>query len=545
MDAKIRQEIEEKAGQYEAAKNKIKERIEENIGMAIEKLKDAERELLDEVDAEFGENPFSKFLAGEGHTEDGAKEIMKRELPRSFGPDEESFKSLRKEIKSLKAWRSKPKPEQLIPKNVIVKEARLDSISVSWDVVEGAKNYQIEVDGEEVFWKPGTSNTFTKEGLLPDTEHAFRVRTIHERVMGEWSNTARERTKKLLVPSNVKAKSESLDSITLTWDDDLMASSYQIAVDGGRSLERVMTNTFRKKKLLLDTEHTFRVRAVRGNSVSEWSNTIKERTKLPPPSNVMVYDITWDSITLAWDAVEGASFYQIEVDGNKSWYSSTTNRFTKIGLLPETEHSFRVNAVKGRSVSEWSDVVKEKTQKESFETSGWKECPDYADKYRKYSVAGRDSKIATKITDRKYCCTIIGNTPLPRNKVTSWNIKILKSKGNNGCSIFIGVAPSDIDQKEGFNFNKYGWYFDCGDSTLRSGPPHNYRDEEYGPRKEKGGYVHTGDSVGVVMDTTKGELSFVVNGVNHGVAYEGIPLVKPLVPCALLWHEGDSVELVI
>ena len=47
------------------------------------------------------------------------------------------------------------------------------------------------------------------------------------------------------------------------------------------------------------------------------------------------------------------------------------------------------------------------------------------------------------------------------------------------------------------------------------------------------------------MDTAKGELSFVVGGVNLGVAYEGIPLDKPIVPCVLLGHEGDSVELII
>ena len=45
------------------------------------------------------------------------------------------------------------------------------------------------------------------------------------------------------------------------------------------------------------------------------------------------------------------------------------------------------------------------------------------------------------------------------------------------------------------------------------------------------------------MDTTKGELSFVVNGVNLGVAYDGIPLDKPLVPCVILYNKGDSVEL--
>ena len=45
------------------------------------------------------------------------------------------------------------------------------------------------------------------------------------------------------------------------------------------------------------------------------------------------------------------------------------------------------------------------------------------------------------------------------------------------------------------------------------------------------------------MDTAKGELSFIVNGVNLGVAYEGIPLDKLLVPCVILWCEGDYVEL--
>ena len=45
------------------------------------------------------------------------------------------------------------------------------------------------------------------------------------------------------------------------------------------------------------------------------------------------------------------------------------------------------------------------------------------------------------------------------------------------------------------------------------------------------------------MDTTKGELSFALNNVNLGVAFDGIPLDKPLVPCVLLSGTGDSVEL--
>ena len=47
------------------------------------------------------------------------------------------------------------------------------------------------------------------------------------------------------------------------------------------------------------------------------------------------------------------------------------------------------------------------------------------------------------------------------------------------------------------------------------------------------------------MDTAQGELLFVVNEVNLGVTYEGIPLDKPLVPCVILAIRGDSVKLVI
>ena len=153
-------------------------------------------------------------------------------------------------------------------------------------------------------------------------------------------------------------------------------------------------------------------------------------------------------------------------------------------------------------------------------------------------------RITTKINSNGWS-TIIGNTPLPHNKVTSWNIKILKSKCNDGNSIFIGVVPSDISQNKDYNYNKCGWYFGCYSSALCSGPPHNYSypGKKYGPKKEDGEHVHTGDSVGVVMDTTKGELSFVVNGANLGVAFDGIPLDKPLVPCVVLEYSGDSVEL--
>ena len=109
--------------------------------------------------------------------------------------------------------------------------------------------------------------------------------------------------------------------------------------------------------------------------------------------------------------------------------------------------------------TQWSDEAK-LTTPEFKGCCVWKECPDNVDERRKYSVDGENPRITTNL-GYGYCCTIIGNTPLPLNKVTSWSVKILKSKWNDGNGLNIGVAPSDIDQNEDLNYNKCGWYFYC------------------------------------------------------------------------------------
>ena len=59
-----------------------------------------------------------------------------------------------------------------------------------------------------------------------------------------------------------------------------------------------------------------------------------------------------------------------------------------------------------------------------------------------------------------------------------------------------------------------------------------------------GRYVRTGDIIGVMIDTAKGELSYILTLKNRGVAYERIPLDKPLVPRVILQNKKDSVEII-
>ncbi len=288
-------------------------------------------------------------------------------------------------------------------------------------------------------------------------------------------------------------------------------------------------------------------------------------SSIPVPANITARSMTGDSVTLKWDEVKNAVAYQVEVDGSLVWRTATGTTYTVRKLEAEVEHSFRVRAVREakeevknhsgetrtairNKMSEWSAPVTERTHEMPFESVQWVKCPDDLDEERKYTLGAENPKVVKKAGSEKVI--IIGNAPIPVEKVTSWSIKVIASKEGNGKDIFIGVAPFDIEQTSDDDFGydavcKCGWFIDCYDSTLYSGAPHGYKNREYGPKFEKGKYVHAGDTIGVVMDTEKGNLSFVLNGVKFGNAFSAIPTDSPLVPCVVLGCDGDSVEFAI
>ena len=128
----------------------------------------------------------------------------------------------------------------------------------------------------------------------------------------------------------------------------------------------------------------------------------------------------------------------------------------KDAFTASTTYSLKMRIVHQGMNTQWSDET-EFTTPEFKKCCVWKECPDNVDEYRKYTVDEENPRIATKID---YCSsTIIGNTPLLFNKITSWSIEVLKSMKDNGVGIYIGVALFNIDQNYDYNFEKCGWYF--------------------------------------------------------------------------------------
>ena len=179
--------------------------------------------------------------------------------------------------------------------------------------------------------------------------------------------------------------------------------------------------------------------------------------------------------------------------------------------------------------------------------SAWKECPaSVTDKNLCYSRPDSSNLRVAKKTDvsGSIYCNIIGDTPIPVGPASFWKVRIVKAFSSGGNEVFSGVAPTDIDQTVEKSYKSCGWYLRWGRGALYSGPPQRYHNRSYSDRQN----ACSGSIVGHILDTTSrkvGKLSFVVNNKDAGVAYDNIPLDKPLVPCVLLHWAGDSVELVL
>lgn len=303
-----------------------------------------------------------------------------------------------------------------------------------------------------------------------------------------------------------------------------------------------------------DTEHVFWVQ-LKINNIWGGLNGPTVIKTLPPPGPSYVHGKLIDNnqIYLEWDRVPNAASYCLEMkEGDDGRYAViyTGLKATFVKEVPHTGigYAFRVKAMYSDNTSSlWS--IEAIVSVEDDWICGWKECPEYVKANKAYHLVPGNPTIAIKtnasreLLDRTNYSTIIGSKPIPQNRTATWRVRIRRSRDDDGKCIFIGVAPQDIDQNTKINYVKCGWYLYCGASTLWSGPPLYTDHKGYGPRKKRGHYVGTGDTVGVVMNTKTGRLSFILRSVNYGTGHHAIPLDKPLVPCALVFFQGDSVEL--
>eukprot|EP00298_Acanthocystis_sp_HF-20_P017132 c21673_g1_i4.p1 GENE.c21673_g1_i4~~c21673_g1_i4.p1 ORF type:complete len:106 (+),score=31.51 c21673_g1_i4:1-318(+) len=103
----------------------------------------------------------------------------------------------------------------------------------------------------------------------------------------------------------------------------------------------------------------------------------------------------------------------------------------------------------------------------------------------------------------------------------------------------IGLAPKEHFQISGnYNFRTCGWYLYCGNGNLYS----QNRDEG---REYHGSGLKVGQIIEVKYDKENERISFVIDGVDRGVAFDNINTQKlDLYPAFDNMYQTESIQLI-
>ncbi len=266
------------------------------------------------------------------------------------------------------------------PANIIA-TATDNTIKLAWDAVSGAISYDVvevkvanEITENDIV--NVTTNEYTQAGFYPGTPHTFLIRSRNEGDPGIWSSKI---TKSTLpsdpsVPANLNAVPLTT-SITVVWNNVPGATGYDIQYDWDnendeKNIVSIGPNTsYIHSSLTPGKSHIYRVRSINAGGKSEWSSLIEASTlveAVPVPVNIKT-EPTKNSIIVTWDAVEGATGYTIEADGEK--YDISKNTYIHSNLASDTKpHVYSIRANRNGRTSDWSSAIIAYTLVDKFGT---------------------------------------------------------------------------------------------------------------------------------------------------------------------------------
>ena len=277
------------------------------------------------------------------------------------------------------------------------------TVTLVWNVVENATSYNVYMD--TLLVENVTDTVYTVTELTSDSTYNFTVTAVADTLESAASNVVTVTTLKAEEPGGDEptdpdtpvdpeqpadtvelvltyvATSTTDSTVTLTWNSVDSATSYNVYMD--TALVASVTDTvYTVTGLAADSTYSFTVEALNDTVVLATSNAV-EVTTLPAETEdpetpvdpeqpadsvvlaapVVVADtVTETTVTLSWNAVEGATSYNVYMD-TVLVKNVTDTVYTVTELTAETTYSFFVTAVADTLESVASNVVEVTTLK--------------------------------------------------------------------------------------------------------------------------------------------------------------------------------------
>lgn len=266
--------------------------------------------------------------------------------------------------------------------------------SVSWDAVKNAKGYRFYMWNEtEKKWVVALSQTdqlgVEISKLVPGKKYSFAVKTFTKDTKGKavWSKGYTDFSI-LTRPSDVKTVKATVakDSIKLTWSKSEGAKGYRVYryVPSSKSWKALKTTTSRSytvTKLTAGKKYIFAVRPyAKQDGITSWAGKLTKIAVAAAPKapEKLRSTVTSNSVTLRWNASEGATGYRIYIwnVSKKKWdiaSSSVKSTSAKItNLKAGKNYIFAVKPyTRYGSINSWGSYsqIKVTTAKAQAETT--------------------------------------------------------------------------------------------------------------------------------------------------------------------------------
>ena len=236
------------------------------------------------------------------------------------------------------------------PTRGITVSAARDSVTLSWNPVDGATSYDVLFGGNTY---RVTSPNKTVTGLAPGTSYTYALRSNNADGSSSYneSKTVTTLHNPPAMPLNVSAVATQ-DSVTVKWGAVSGATGYTVLFDDKAYDETGTSRTF--AGLNADTSHTYRVRAAGpgGNSEYTPSGTVRTLPAVPDvPTDVRANANPYEAV-VRWNAVKGADSYDVLFNG--ILYNVTETSKLISGLTPSTSYTYQVRARNAAGTSAFS-----------------------------------------------------------------------------------------------------------------------------------------------------------------------------------------------
>ena len=211
-----------------------------------------------------------------------------------------------------------------LPPTLTASAVSATSVTLGWDAVDGADSYQLWRWRDGAWTQIGgalTATTYTDGALAAATQYWYIMRAVTDAGPGPWSNQV-----SIPPPPTLTATvaATGATSVTLGWDAVDGADSYQL----WRWRNGVWTQldnagdprglSYTDANVSLGQRYWYTVAAVIAGHLGAWSEfTLVALTPAAPTLTESAAGAT--SVTLAWDAVDGADSYQLWRWRNGVW----------------------------------------------------------------------------------------------------------------------------------------------------------------------------------------------------------------------------------